>query len=312
MNVAILQFIYAKGAGDAALRKFFTYAKNHGDAAACALCENPISLASELKLKTEVAKNIKEAKTEAEEVAIQLDLNNITLVRWNSKNYPERLSSILQSNAPAVLFVKGNRSLLNAPGAGFCGSRKASEKGLGITARCAAQLAEVRLNVVSGYAHGVDMAAHKSALEHGGTTVFVLVEGILRFQIKSDIADLLTSENHLFVSQFPPRLTWSGRNAMKRNSTIIGLSDAMILVESGLSGGTFAAGEETLKRNRPLFVIEYATPDPSAEANPHFIEKGGSPIRGRKDGTPSLEKVKETIRAESWKTTATESGTLFD
>jgi DNA protecting protein DprA len=312
MNVAILQFIYAKGAGDAALRKFLTYAKNHGDDAACALCENPISLASELKLKPEVAKNIKEAKTEAEEVAIQLDLNSITLVRWSSENYPERLSSILQKNAPAVLFVKGNCSLLNAPGAGFCGSRKASKKGLAITARCAAQLAEARLNVVSGYAHGVDMAAHKSALEHGGATVFVLVEGILRFQVKSDIADLLTSENHLFVSQFPPRLTWSGRNAMKRNSTIIGLSDAMILVESGLNGGTFAAGEETLKRNRPLFVIEYATPDPSAEANPYFIEKGGSPIRGRKDGTPSLDKVKETIEAKSWKAMNKESDTLFD
>ncbi|MDF7806187.1 DNA-processing protein DprA [Pontiellaceae bacterium B12219] len=312
MNVAILQFIYAKGAGDAALRKFFTYARNHGDDAACALCENPISLASELKLKPEVAKNIKEAKTEAEEIAIQLDLNNITLVRWNSENYPARLLSILQNNAPAVLFVKGNCSLLNAPGAGFCGSRKASEKGLGITARCASQLAEVRLNVVSGYAHGVDMAAHKSALEHGGTTVFVLVEGILRFQVKNDIADLLTSENHLFVSQFPPRLTWSGRNAMKRNSTIIGLSDAMILVESGMTGGTFAAGEETLKRKRPLFVIDYAAPGPSAEANPHFITKGGQPIRGRKDGTPSLDGVKEVIKAQSWKNMDTDSGTLFD
>lgn len=61
---------------------------------------------------------------------------------------------------------------------------------------------------------------------------------------------------------------------MKRNSTIIGLSDAMILVESGLSGGTFAAGEETLKRSRPLFVVDFASPEASAEANPFFIERG--------------------------------------
>jgi len=52
----------------------------------------------------------------------------------------------------------------------------------------------------------------------------------------------------------------------------------MILVESGLTGGTFAAGEETLKRNRPLFVIDFADPGPSAEANPHFINHGGMPI----------------------------------
>ena len=165
---------------------------------------------------------------------------------------------------------------------GFCGSRKALDKGLAITGRCALQLAREGICVVSGYAHGVDMAAHKAAMENGGTTIFVLVEGILRFQKKRDVANLLSAGNHLIVSQFPPHLTWSGRNAMKRNSTIIGLSDAMILVESGLTGGTFAAGEETLKRKKPLFVIDFAEPGPSAEANPYFIKQGGMPQRDRK------------------------------
>ena len=64
----------------------------------------------------------------------------------------------------------------------------------------------------------------------------------------------------------------------------------MILVESGKTGGTFAAGEETLKRALPLFVIDYAKPEVSAEANPYFIERGGQPIRG-KNGVPNLEKV---------------------
>ena len=81
---------------------------------------------------------------------------------------------------------------------------------------------------------------------------------------------------------------------MKRNGVIIGLSDAMILVESGKTGGTFAAGEETLSISHPLFVIDFAQPEVSAEANPYFISKGGIPIRG-KAGVPNLSKVLDVI-----------------
>ena len=77
---------------------------------------------------------------------------------------------------------------------------------------------------------------------------------------------------------------------MKRNSTIIGLSKAMILIEAGRTGGTFAAGEESLRTNTPLFVIDYAKPEVSAEANPYFISRGGHPIRGKK-GIPCLSGV---------------------
>jgi DNA processing protein len=156
------------------------------------------------------------------------------------------------------------------------------------------------------------MAAHKAAMENGGTTIFVLVEGILRFQRKRDVVNLLSASNHLVVSQFPPRLTWSGRNAMKRNSTIIGLSDAMILVESGLTGGTFAAGEETLKRKRPLFVIDFAEPGPSAEANPYFIKQGGMPVRGNREGVPSLDKVREVVAKQSWRASSPKEQSLFN
>ena len=85
---------------------------------------------------------------------------------------------------------------------------------------------------------------------------------------------------------------------MRRNSVIIGLSEAMILVESGLSGGTFAAGNETLEKKKVLFVIDFEKPEVSAEANPFFISRGGLRIRG-KDGIPNLDKVFEIIRTNS-------------
>ena len=145
--------------------------------------------------------------------------------------------------------------------------------------------------MVSGYAHGVDLAAHRAAMEAGGTTILVLVEGVLRFQVKNEVADVLRPDNHLILSQFPPQLPWIARNAMKRNGTIIGLSDAMILVESGMGGGTFAAGEETLRRHHPLFVVDFAEPGPSAEGNPYFISRGGCPVRGNRGQAPNLAAV---------------------
>jgi DNA processing protein len=311
MIYSILQFIQAKGSGEAALRRLFNYAGIHGENAAQEICSSARSLAAEIGVKPDVAQNIVEARVEAVKTADELEHHGVRIIWQGSSSYPERLAKILQSDAPPVLFTQGNQSLFDEPGVGFCGSRKVSDKGLAITGRCALQLAKEGICVVSGYAHGVDMAAHKAAMENGGTTIFVLVEGILRFQRKREIADLLSSTNHLLVSQFPPRLTWSGRNAMKRNSTIIGLSDVMILVESGLTGGTFAAGEETLQRKRPLFVIDFAEPGPSAEANPYFIKQGGMPVRGNREGIPSLDKVREVIARQSWRNSAAKLQDLF-
>lgn len=308
----VLQFIQAKGAGEAALRRLLSFAVNHGEDAAGAACSSARSLETEIGIRRDVAQDIVKARTNALEVADELDVLGIRVLWQGSPFFPERMSGILRSDAPPVLFVQGNLSLFGAPGVGFCGSRRASEKGLNITGRCATQLARDGICVVSGYAHGVDMVAHRTSLENGGTTIIVLPEGILRFQRKREIADFLSTENHLIVSQFPPRLTWSGRNAMKRNSTIIGLSDAMILVESGLAGGTFAAGEEALKRRRPLFVIEFAEPGPSAEANPHFIRRGGLPLRGNREGIPNLDKVRSVVAEHSWRSSSVEEETLFN
>ena len=66
---------------------------------------------------------------------------------------------------------------------------------------------------------------------------------------------------------------------MTRNHTLIGLSNALIVVESGLKGGTFEAGRFALKAKVPLFVAEYAQPSELAVGNTYFIQRGATPIR---------------------------------
>jgi predicted Rossmann fold nucleotide-binding protein DprA/Smf involved in DNA uptake len=312
MIAQLLQLIQARGAGEAALRRFLAVIDTKGDDAARYIVASARVLELEIGVREEVAENIIAAKETALSLADELGRRSIDVVWIGKQAYPERLQHILGHDAPPVLFLTGNQDIFSAPAVGFCGSRKASKKGLEITARCATQLASDGTCVVSGYAHGVDMAAHCASIENGGTTAIVLVEGILRYQPKREIAGLLSPENHVVVSQFPPGLPWSGRNAMRRNSTIIGLSDAMILVESGLSGGTFAAGEETLKRKQPLFVIDFADPGPSAEANPHFIQQGGVPIRGNRNRVPNLAHVRSAVGEQAWRNSPRKEPTLFD
>jgi predicted Rossmann fold nucleotide-binding protein DprA/Smf involved in DNA uptake len=73
-------------------------------------------------------------------------------------------------------------------------------------------------------------------------------------------------------------LGWIARNAMQRNRTICGLSDVVIVVESGTSGGTFAAGQTALDLRRPLFVVDYPEPAPSAAGNHLLLNAGAQPL----------------------------------
>ena len=286
---AILQTALAKGVGDVMLKRIITFLDTSGYSWDDLELSNG-SILAESGLNPNTIQNIHAEQTRAQQLTEELLEHDIGILVENDLNYPNYLKKTLGRKCPPILFVKGNISLLNNNSVGFCGSRKVSQKGIDITASCATQLVEQGITVVSGYASGTDLSAHKAALICGGQTVFVLPEGLLRSTVKGEIKELLTEKNHVFISQFMPKITWNAGNAMKRNSVIIGLSRAMILVESGRTGGTFAAGEEALKVGCPLFVIDFAKPEVSAEANPYFISSGGHPIRG-KNGIPNLKKV---------------------
>jgi len=218
------------------------------------------------------------------------ELGIVAVFRTGS-DYPTKLIDVLGRDAPPILFIKGNLDVASRPSVGFCGSRKASERGLEVAHSSAAALAGKGVVAVSGYAAGVDLAVHRAALEAGGATIFVLAEGILHFRTKREVAESLTPDNHLIISEFPPNVTWQAHNAMRRNNTIIGLSDAMIVIESGTTGGTYACGVATLKHGRPLFVAEYSNPPESAAGNQYFLTRGASPFRGNHEGTPNIASV---------------------
>ncbi len=195
-------------------------------------------------------------------------------LRKQEPGYPQRLQQLLGKAAPAELFAMGNLSLLESRGLGFCGSRDVSEKGLHIARDCAQQSVDGGFVVVSGNARGVDRMVHKTALQHGGSTLFVLPEGLNHFRIHSDLKPNWDWDRVLVLSQFAPDQKWQTWNAMKRNKTILALVFAMIVIEAGEKGGTLAAGQDALKMSVPLFVVNRTDMD-SSLGGKKLLQMGG-------------------------------------
>lgn len=238
---------------------------------------------------------LREARERADELHHELDEHDVRLLVKGEPGYPPSLIRHGGKEAPPVLFARGSIDIVSRPGAAFCGSRQASATGLAIARTCATELARRGVNIVSGYANGVDLAAHAAALDAHGATTLVLAEGIFRFRLKPELADRWEGSEHLIVSQFPPRMAWTAGNAMQRNGVVLGLAEVAIVIESGTDGGTFAAGEATLAAGRPLFVVDYTDPPESAAGNRLLLGRGAYPLRISPDGTPDLTSVRELL-----------------
>ena len=283
-----------KGIGNSRISKILEYIQTRPDTSLESVCSDFYTLSALINCNENTFNRFLSNSQKAQEIETILKEKEIITITKFDSIYPKQLIYSLGNDAPAVLFAKGNVNLLNQKAVGFCGSRNVSEKGIHITEECVKQLVDNDICIVSGYARGTDMAAHSTALSHKGNTVFVLAEGILNISTKKTVKDILTKENHVFISQFLPTSIWSPANAMQRNSVIIGLSKSMILIESRNTGGTYSAGMESLKRRIPLFVVDYQYPTISSEANSYFIKEGGIPLRG-KMGIPNIKNILEVI-----------------
>jgi len=220
-----------------------------------------------------------------------------------------------------VLFVKGQKALLQADGVAIAGSRNVSEEGAEIARTIAADLAGQGMNVVSGYAKGVDTMAHLGALEAGGTTTVVLGQGIRTLPVKGDFGDVDWEHNVLVVSQFEPDAGWTSFRAMMRNRLICALSNAVLIIESGPErdsngrmSGTFNTGKTALEMNRPLFVISPAPSEESRIGNEELIRCGGIEVQPAKCCAEILKRLGSSMeKGESSKPSGPQSQmTLFD
>ena len=152
------------------------------------------------------------------------------------------------------------------------------------------------INVVSGYAAGVDMTTHRAALESGGTTTIVMAEGILHFRVKREVKDVWDWHRALIISQYLPSVPWRVHNAMERNRTICALCKAMVLVEARESGGSIEAGRTCLELGIPLFAPVYeGIPDSAIKGNHILLGQGARYLH--KSKTTQMPNLKGVLAA---------------
>lgn len=172
-----------------------------------------------------------------------------------SPDYPQALKKNLKQGAPCVIYVKGNKSLLNHESTAIVGSRKADNISLEFANNMAKKATRESKTVVSGFAKGVDRQALDATLEVNGTSIIVLPQGITTFSSGfRQYYQPISQGKVAVVSIFHPKATWSVELAMARNSIIYAMASDIYVAQSESKGGTWSGVTEGLKKGQKIHV----------------------------------------------------------
>lgn len=197
----------------------------------------------------------------------------ITLLCWDDPLFPPLLKEI--SDPPPILYVLGSPQLLSAPGIAMVGARAASSYGLQVAERMATELARRDLVIISGFALGIDTAAHRGALAAGGKTIAVMGCGLdiiypaQNRKLHGQIASL-----GAIISETPLGTPPEGFRFPARNRIISGLSLGVVVVEAAHRSGTLITAHQALEQGRDVFAIPGRIDSPKSEGCHRLIQEG--------------------------------------
>lgn len=200
------------------------------------------------------------------------------IIPITSPEYSKTLKANLKvAHAPAILYIKGNKKILEEKSIAIVGSRDASEIALKFTDNIAKLASKEFKVVVSGFAKGVDKQALDSAINYKGQSVIVLPQGIMTFSSGfNNYYKQIIEGDVLVLSTFFPKAPWKAELAMARNPIIYGLADEIYVAESAEKGGTWSGVVDGLRKGRKIYVRK---PEPNEKnANNILIQKGAIPV----------------------------------
>lgn len=184
----------------------------------------------------------------------QAERDGVEILFYTSKRYPSRLKLI--PDAPALLYYQGTADL-NAPKTvAIVGTRQSTDYGREQTERLVRGLLPHRPLVVSGLAYGIDILAHRAALQEGLETVGVMATGldIIYPAVHRKTADKMREQGGLlteFAFGTPP----DRYNFPARNRIIAGLADGTVVVEAASKGGALITAELALSYDRDVLAV---------------------------------------------------------
>ena len=191
------------------------------------------------------------------EIELQWDLENgVMPLCMNDENYPQRLRQC--DDAPLMLFYKGNINLNQRRVICVVGTRRNTVYGEDLIRRFMRELRQLcpQLLVISGLAYGVDIIAHRQALQNGYPTVGVLAHGVdyLYPARHKQTADEMVKKGGL-LTEFLTQTNADKVNFVRRNRIVAGISDACVVVESAAHGGGLITASLARTYNREVFAF---------------------------------------------------------
>jgi DNA processing protein len=197
----------------------------------------------------------------------------VTLLTWDSPNYPSLLRNI--PDPPPVLYIKGKLLPRDEWGLAVVGTRRATVYGREATRSLVAGLAASGVTIVSGLAYGIDTFAHRTALEAGGRTIAVLGSGvdIIYPAENRKLAGLITS-NGAVVSEYPLGTQPEGGNFPRRNRIISGLSLGVLVVEGSKRSGAMITADYAAEQGREIFAVPGNILSPKSAGPNQLIQQG--------------------------------------
>ena len=188
------------------------------------------------------------------------------------KDYPKRLLNCYDS--PTLLFYKGIADL-NAPKiVAIVGTRTNTEYGKQFTEKLVKDLSEQNITIISGLAFGIDAMAHKAALKHGLPTVGVVGHGLDKIypSENSSLAKEMIKEEGGILSEFFSGTKPDKHNFPLRNRIVAGISDATVVVETNIKGGSMITGNLANAYNRDVFAVPGRTTDTKSSGCNYLIK----------------------------------------
>lgn len=218
-------------------------------------------------------------------------------ILWTgSPRFPQQLLNI--PTPPVVLYAKGAvASLKEKQMIAIVGTRVPTEWGRGSSERIARRVASSGFGVVSGLAKGCDTAAHKGCLKAGGITIAVMGHGLQMVYPAENkaLAEAIIDNGGCLISEYPPGERGRSGYFIERDRLQSGLSQCLIVVETGERGGTMHTVKACQAQGRILACLKHPAKfdnEPQVQGNQRLIRsRAAIPLQDLRDLESLLQRV---------------------
>jgi DNA processing protein len=235
-------------------------------------------------------------RSEAEREVARVEKLGARYLTLGQGLYPRLLAEL--EDAPPLLVVKGNLSLLSPTGVAIVGARNASAAACRFARGLAHDLGQNDLVVVSGLARGVDSAAHDGALETG--TIGVVAGGVdIFYPPENEGRQRAMFERGLVVAEMPPGTEPRARHFPYRNRIIAGISAGTVVVEAAPRSGSLITARLAAEAGREVMAVPGSPLDPRAQGCNQLIRDGATLIQNARDVVEELSPIEARVRSVS-------------